>query len=192
MKTNNKHCQKCGAELTNAKAKICSSCGAKIAKPVFKKWWFWAIIILGVIVIGSSAGGGEDMPSSDTTVETESGNVGESETSAPSGKTYEEVDLQKMLDELNDNALKAEKTYQNKYIEVTGRIAGFDSDGSYITIEPVYADEWNFETVTCYIKKDAQLDFLLEKAKGDTVTIKGKVVSIGEFLGYSMNIDEIE
>ena len=96
-----------------------------------------------------------------------------------------------MLDDLDENAMKAESTYQNMYVEVTGKIVSFDSDGSYISIEPVNADEWNFDTVTCYIKTDAQRSVLMEKSKGDTVVIKGKIWSIGEFLGYSINIDEV-
>ena len=56
MKTNKKHCQKCGAEITDKKAKICSECGAKIRTPIFKKWWFWVIVVLGLAIIGSASG----------------------------------------------------------------------------------------------------------------------------------------
>lgn len=111
---------------------------------------------------------------------------------APSEVEYKKVDLQQMLDDLDANALKAEKTYQNAYVEVTGKIKNFDSDGSYISIEPVNADQWNFDSVMCYIKNDEQLDYLLEKSVGDTVTIKGKVKSIGEVLGYSIDMDSVE
>ena len=74
---------------------------------------------------------------------------------------------------------------------MVGKISNFDSDGKYISIEPVNADEWNFDRVQCYIKDDAQLDFLLEKEVGDSITVKGKIKSIGEVLGYSLNIDEV-
>ena len=105
---------------------------------------------------------------------------------------YEKVDLQTMLDELEANALKAEKTYQNKFVEVVGKISNFDSDGTYISIEPENADPFNFTSVMCYIKNDAQLNFLLEKEVGDTVTVKGKITSIGEVLGYSIKMDEVQ
>jgi hypothetical protein len=62
----------------------------------------------------------------------------------------------------------------------------------FFSIEPVNASEWNFETVMCYVKNKDQLNFLLEKSKGDQVTIKGKVISVGEVLGYSLKIDFIE
>ena len=37
----------------------------------------------------------------------------------------------------------------------------------------------------CYIKDD-------EKNVGDTVTVKGKVKSIGEVLGYQLDIKEVK
>ena len=137
---------------------------------IFKKWWFWVIVVLVIVAVGSGASGSTD---------------------AMGPVDYEVVDLQQMMDELDANALKAEKDYQNKYIQITCKIAVFDSDGEYISVEPVGADEWNLKTALCYIKTEEQLNFLLEKAIGDTITIKCKVKSIGEVFGYSFNIDEI-
>jgi RecJ-like exonuclease len=150
----------------------------KTKKPIYKKWWFWAIVIVAIVIISASAGGSET---------DDSGSTGTN-----SSVTYETVDLQTMLDDLESNALKAEKTYMNKYVEVVGKIVTFDSDGSYISIEPTNADEWNFDTVTCKIKNDAQLDFLLEKSVGDKVTVKGKITQVGEILGYTIKIEEIK
>lgn len=182
-----KNCPKCGKENED-KAALCVDCGVrlKIKKPLFKKWWFWVIVVMSIIIVTS-------MNSSDTS--DNSGNTGTQSQSTEQSKeqhTYEVVDLQTMLDELSNNAMKAEKTYQSKYVEVTGKICNFDSDGGYISIEPVNADEWNFDTVICYIKNQSQKEFLMEKSKGDTVVIKGKIKSIGELLGYSIDIDEIK
>ena len=138
-----------------------------------------------VAVIGSGVESDADEPldSTDTTV---------AETAdATDAISYEVVDLQQMMNELDANALKAEKTYQDMYVQITCKIANFDSDGKYISVEPVDADEWNFNTAMCYIKNEDQLNFLLEKAVGDTITIKGKVKSIGEVIGYSFDMDEI-
>ena len=177
MKFNEKHCQKCGAEIVDAKAKKCAACGATIKTPFFKKWWFWVIVALGVIIIGSASG--------------TSTNDGDAGSPSSNSTTYEVVDIQQMIDELGQNALKAENTYKNKYVQITGKIANFDSSGSYITIEAVSAGEFNFHTVMCYVKKDDQRNFLMEKSVGDVVTIKGKITSVGEVLGYSLNIDKI-
>ncbi len=177
MKTNKKYCKKCGAELTEVKSKKCPECGAKIKTPIFKKWWFWVIVVLGLFLIGSAAGGDAEDAGSDA--------------GADSSEKYEVVEIQTMIDDLKENALKAEKNYKNKNVQVKGKIANFDSSGSYITIEAVNAGEWNFDTIMCYIKNDDQRDFLMEKSVGDVVTVKGKIVSVGEVLGYSINISEI-
>ena len=103
---------------------------------------------------------------------------------------YEQVNLQDMLDELNTNALRAEEKYQGKHIEVTGEIRSFDSDGKYISIAPCDAPGLS-ERVMCYLADHTHKAFLLEKNEGDVVTIKGKVFSIGELIGYGVKIAEI-
>ena len=175
---------------------------SKQKKPLYDKWWFWVMIVLVIIIIAVSVGGGQragngssnagENPGSSQSTGGATSGTGSSLTSE-AGKeeiVYEKTDIQTMIDALQDNALKAEKTYQDQYIEVTGKISNFDSDGKYISIDPVN-NEWNLISVMCYIKNDDQRSFLLEKSKGDTVTIKGQVTSIGEVLGYSINIAEI-
>lgn len=104
---------------------------------------------------------------------------------------YEQVNLQDMLDELKTNALRAEETYQDMYVEITGKIDVFDSDGKYVSILPCDAPDWSFENVQCYLTDPAHKTFLLGKNVGDVVTIKGKVSSIGEIIGYHVDIAEI-
>ncbi len=180
-------CKNCGSEIDD-KAVVCTKCGVAVQKTkkkksLFKRWWFW--VIVGVLLIGIVAGssGGDSTSNNTPAGNNPSENV---------EIVYEQVDLRTMLDELDANALKAEKTYQDKYVEVRGKIANFDSDGSYISIEPVNADGWNFTTVMCYIKNDEQLNFLLDKSVGDTVTVQGKITSVGEILGYSLNIATVK
>lgn len=180
-------CRKCGREI-EGNARECSYCGTPVKrrKPVYKKWWFWVLMGLATIITLAAVGGSEEGETSGTdTPSTPSSSIVSEE------KVYEVVDLRKMIDELDENALKAERTYQDKYVEVVGVITNFDSDGSYISIEPVNADAWDFTSVTCDISNDEQLDFLLEKSVGDKITIKGQVTSIGEILGYSIEIDEV-
>lgn len=189
-------CQKCGAEYEGA---FCPNCQNQVntqygeprpipvkpKKPLYKKWWFWLIIVVVVIGIGSGAGNAGNSETTDA----------KSEVAVSTTKkeiTYEKVELRTMVDTLKSNALKAEKTYQDKYVEVTGKISNFDSDGSYISIKPVNADAYDFTTITCNIQNDEQRNYLLEKSVGDNVTIKGKVTSVGEVLGYSIKIDEVK
>ncbi len=179
MKNKQLKCKACGNEQVNPKMKRCPNCQAKLPTPIFKKWWFWVIIVVVVAVIGSGMGSAE--PSEN------GGSNG-----SPSTEQYEVVDIDTMIEALEQNALKAEKEYQNKKVEITGKIASFDSDGSYITIESVNAGQWNFDTIMCYIKNDEQREFLMNKSKGDTITVKGKITSVGEVLGYSINIDSVK
>jgi uncharacterized protein YpmS len=164
----------------------------KKKKSIFKKWWFWviiAVVVIGIISSTSSEPSTQSTPNNN--IETSNNDSSANKNNETSKKEYQKVDLQTIMDELTENALRAESKYQNAYIEFTGKIANFDSDGSYITVEPTNADEWNFDTIMCYIKSDDQKNFIIEKSVGDQVTIKGKVFSIGEVLGYSLNIDSI-
>ncbi|MBO5452961.1 MAG: hypothetical protein J6A69_03235 [Clostridia bacterium] len=177
-------CKKCNGEI-DKKAVVCVHCGCKIKKPLLKKWWFWAVIVILVIAIANMGGGEKTETTSNQqdnqTVETVQETV-----------TYETVELDVMFEDLKNNAMKAEKNYQNKNIEFTGKIKSFDSDGDYITVEPTNADEWNFDSAMCYMKNEEQKNYLIEKNVGDTVTIKGKVKTIGEIIGYSIDIAEVQ
>jgi hypothetical protein len=74
---------------------------------------------------------------------------------------------------------------------VTGRLATIDSDGKYISILPT-EDEWAFLGVQCYIQTDEQRSQVADLSKGDVLIVKGKITSVGEVLGYSLDIDSIE
>lgn len=174
------NCKKCGHEV-DKKAVICTECGCKIKKPIFKKWWFWVLIVAVVIAIANSSNNNESAPENDTTpVSNQTEEI-----------IYEVVDLQTMFDELKSNAMKAENNYQNKFVEFKCKIKSFDSDGAYVSVEPTNASEWNFDSATCHIKDETQKEFLLQKNVGDEINIKGKIISIGEVLGYSLDIKEV-
>lgn len=177
-------CKKCNGEIDN-KAVVCVHCGCKIKKPIYKKWWFWAAIIVLVIILASSVSNNNTDEGSNQTAEKTVESVEQS-------IVYEAVDLSVMFEDLKNNAMQAEKNYQGKYIEITAKIKSFDSDGKYISVEPTNADEWNFNYAMCYIKNEGQKAFLIEKNVGDIINIKGKVKSIGEVLGYSIDIEEVQ
>ncbi|MBQ4155868.1 MAG: hypothetical protein IJD90_03585 [Clostridia bacterium] len=180
-------CKKCGKEIDD-KAVMCPGCGCSIKpikKPILKRWWFWFIIVIVIFAV-AVAGGSSD----DSQTNTSSENSTTISTTVKK-QTYEKVDLRTMIDDLKENALKAEKTYQDKYVRINARITGFDSDGNYVSVEPVNAEQFDFTSVTCEINNDEQLNFLLEKSTGDTVVIKGQVTSVGELLGYTIVIDDV-
>lgn len=174
------NCKKCGQEI-DKKAVVCTNCGCKVKKPFYKKWWLWGMVAVVLVVIGTSGGNNESTSNSGTNFVA----------NTTEEITFEVVDLQAMFDELDENAMKAESHYQKKHVEFECKIKSFDSDGTYISVEPVGASEWNFSSAMCYIKNEAQKSFLIEKNVGDTITIKGKVKSIGEVLGYTIDINEV-
>lgn len=103
---------------------------------------------------------------------------------------YETVDIKDLLDDLDANALRAEQTYNGKRIEVSGKLNNIDSSGDYISICK-FNDDWGFDSIHCSITDPSQLDFIAGINKGDAVTIRGEITSVGEILGYSMDIHEI-
>lgn len=89
-----------------------------------------------------------------------------------------------------DNALGASDKYKGQYLEITGRLGNIDSSGKYISL---YSDdEYAIIGVQCQIKNDEQRSKVASMTKGDTVTLKGKCTTVGEVLGYSVDIEEIE
>lgn len=181
-------CKQCKNEI-DKKAVVCIHCGCKVKKPFYKKWWFWALLV--VVCIGASSGNNKKETSSPAT-ETAATATTQSSVKQENTISYEPLNLLTMMEELKANAMKAEKNYQNKHIEITAKIQSFDSNGKYITVKPTNAGEWDFETAMCYTKNENQRDFLIEKNVGDIVTIQGKVKSVGEVLGYSIDIDNIK
>ena len=61
-----KVCKNCGQTI-DKKAVICTSCGVKTNKPIFKKWWFWAIAVIIVITIGTSNNTGNNNTTNNNT-----------------------------------------------------------------------------------------------------------------------------
>jgi len=179
-KKNTKLCPNCGNEVVK-EAIVCPGCGValkKAKKPFYKKWWVWAIVVIAVIVVATSGGNNETTPTTSNEA-TQEQNI-----------EYTAYTADQLIKDLNENALKAEKTYKDQYVELTGKLSIIDSDGSYISLGST--DPWEFTTITCYIKNDAQLEKIMEMSKDDTVVLTGKITSVGEVLGYNLDIIEIK
>ncbi len=187
-----KICKYCKTEIPKD-AKICPNCRKK------QKGKLGLIIgiIVVVLILAAAFGGGKGADSSsnttptdkaDTTVTKDSTEA--SEEQATEEKEYIAVTKQELSDALDANALKAADTYKDKYLEVSGYLDNIDSSGDYITIN-AGSDDYTFVNVQCYIKNDDQKAIIMEMNSGDPLTIKGKCTDVGEFLGYSISIEEI-
>ena len=175
------NCKHCGAEIAS-KAKVCPQCGGKNLPPVYKRGWFIALCVV-IIVAAISSSGGSKAPSP----------AGDSSGSASASTIeveYTVCTTDEMINLLDSNALKAENTYNDAYVEVTGRLSNIDSDGDYISLAPI-KDTLSFNSVMCYIKNDTQLQQVIDMSVDDKVTVRGQIKSVGELMGYSLNIIEI-
>lgn len=173
-----KKCSVCEKEIAK-NAKTCPSCGAKQKKPIWTKWWIWTIIIIVIIAIASSGGENESTNStnSDNQIKQEENIV------------YEEYTVSQMVDDLSSNAMAAEQKYAGKHLQISGKLEVIDSDGKYISLSPANND-FSLTNVQCNLKNDEQKAYVATLSKGDTITVKVKIKSIGEILGYQADIIE--
>ncbi|WP_299575591.1 hypothetical protein [uncultured Leptotrichia sp.] len=153
-------------------------------KPFYKKWWFILLVVL--VVLGAISNKKEG------TTKTESNQTQSSVTKEETKKevVYEKITAKKLLDDLKNNALKAEQTHNKKEYEITGEISVIDAQGKYISINPI-GDDFVLTGIQAYVKNDEQKKVVAELSKGDKITVKGKIKDVGEVMGYTVDIDEI-
>lgn len=186
-----KNCKECGTEISGS-AKVCPKCG-KDQRNFFQKHVVLTIILV-VIVLGIAFGGSGDNNTSNT-VQTNGGtSTGDSNSketeNTPVQIEYTAVDIDTMEEALKNNAAAAKDTYIDKYFEITGKLSTIDSDLKYISLRSL-TDDFDLTGVQCYIKNDEQKEIVKTLSKGDTIVVKGKIKSVGEVLGYSLDITEI-
>lgn len=192
---NTKVCKHCQSEIPK-KAKICPVCKKKQGLP---KWAIVLIVILVLGAIGSASGGNSD--NSETTTTSQSSIANETQNSTPEVKEvetesepeieYTAVDVDTMMDDLQSNAMKAEDNYNDKYLEITGRLAVIDSDGKYISVFS-QSNEFAILGVQCFIKDEDAKAKVMDMSIGDTVTLKVHIKEVGEVMAYVADIIEIE
>lgn len=183
-------CKHCGAEIA-AGAKTCPKCGGKNKKPIYKRVWFWILIAVLVLGIGGAAGGSGGSGDSSTASSNEQSEAATEEKQEEPKIEYQDASVETLFDELDNNAMNASDNYKGQYLSITGVLGTIDSNGSYFSLESDN-DNYMFQSVTCYIQNDEQLEKVKTLSKGDTITVKGKVTDVGEVLGYYLDIDSIE
>lgn len=154
----------------------------KKKKPFYKRIWFIILIIIIIAGIGMTMGGESDSPQN---AEPDAAQQQEEKI------TYEAYDVDQLLNDLDNNAMKASETYKDQYVKLTGFLGTIDSDGSYISIMPLH-DEFAILGVQCYLTDDAQKKVISELSSGDKIIVKGKITEVGEIMGYSLDMDAIK
>lgn len=191
-KEGTKLCKYCKSEIP-AGAKICPNCRKKQGKSGCLIAIIAVVVILVLVGI-ASGGGSDDKTSSSSSQGSTTAQSSSSATSSASSEetvTYTAYTVDEMMDDLNTNAMNASDKYKNQYIEITGKLQSIDSDGKYISVLPEN-EEFAIIGVSCYIKSDEQKDVIKTKTMGDTITLRGKCTSVGDVLGYSLDIDSID
>jgi hypothetical protein len=147
---------------------------AKASRPWFKKKRFWMLGIIGLVVVFNLAGsGGGDSGSQSN----------QSSTEEVSEEPAIEVTADKLITDLEENALAAANTYEGKKVIVTGKLSNIDASGDYFSLKG--NDDFSFTNVQIFIN-DSLLDTVSTFKKGQSVTVTGEVTDVGELLGYSI------
>jgi hypothetical protein len=186
-----KACRECGMEVSSG-AKNCPHCGIDQRNWFIRHKIITAILVVIALVILSSLGGDD--------AEKEPKTANNKQVTEASGKAQEKeevkeppmvVSAKKLLEDLENNALQASNTYKGKYVEVTGRLGSIDSGGDYFILEPG-GDYFTFITsVSCDISEE-HLDAVANLKKGQQLTVVGTVTSVGEVMGYDIEVESIK
>jgi hypothetical protein len=146
-------------------------------RPWFKKKRFWAIGVV-VLVIAMQAGGGSSDSNNSAT---------DTATKAPA-EPATEVTAQKLITDLEGNALNAKTTWEDKRVKITGIVYNIDASGDYFSLRG--DDEFSFTNVTVNID-ESLVGAVSAFTIGQEVTVTGKITGVGEILGYSVDAESI-
>ena len=110
----------------------------------------------------------------------------------PNENGYIQCTAIELMDLLNINVHKARKAYKGKDVELTGYIISIDHDKNTVNVGAMSENyEYILETVRCNITNDGVRSQISRLTHDDYVMVRGKVVSVNEFLGYTIDIESI-
>ncbi|MBR0150855.1 MAG: hypothetical protein IJP89_05790 [Synergistaceae bacterium] len=95
-----------------------------------------------------------------------------SDATASGDESFERVSVETLGEAFEANPYRAQKTYQGKNLEVSGKIYGFKS----INKEPIIYFIYSQREVNCYVSENDPL--IAEVTKGENATIRGYVSEV--------------
>lgn len=99
------------------------------------------------------------------------------------------VTVDELYNELDNNALKASSTYNNKYIELKGKISNIDAQGEYFNLSPL-DDEYSWDSVSCKFSEE-YIATVMNFSEGNEIVVRGTVSDVGEIFGYTLDVELI-
>lgn len=107
-------------------------------------------------------------------------------------KEYVETTASALMDDLNTNALRAKKKYNNRNVAIkNAKIDVIDSNGDYFTVCPPEVDV-QIIPILINIQSEKQREQLSNMDVGQIVTVYGTVTHVGESMGYAIDLDNFE
>lgn len=164
----------------------------KASRPWFKKKRFWLLGLIAVIIIFAVAtsGGDDATPSDEVSSGASNGAAqGADEKQEAAEEPAVEVTAEKLIADLESNALAAANEYKGKNVIVTGNVSNIDASGDYFSITG--GDEFTLTSVMIQID-ESHLDTVSKFSEGQEVTVTGKVTDVGEVMGYTIDAETID
>ena len=143
---------------------------------MFMKKYLYSVLVMALFAIGFAAS--DDSDSSNVVSE-----------DVPT--SMESVTAEQMLSDLEQNPMRAQKLYSDKWFEIVGTLGNMDSEGKYFSLE---GPDFSLISVQCQIPRDKKEEFtnkLINMSKGTRISVKGKVTDMGEVMGYKVAIVEL-
>ena len=137
--TQTKQCKKCKEKISQ-KAKKCPKCGARQGMRV----WAIVLIVLGSFIVL----GGLFSDKSKLNESKNDSSVTTTNQSTTKAIEYTKVSIDDLEDELEKNAAAAKEKYNNKHLEITGKLGTIDSDLKYISVVSE-TNEWDLTGIHC-------------------------------------------
>lgn len=140
------------------------------------KKYLYSVLVMALFAIGFAASDDSD-----------SSNVVSEEVPT----SMESVTAEQMLSDLEQNPMRAQKLYSDKWFEIVGTLGNMDSEGKYFSLE---GPDFSLISVQCQIPRDKKEEFtnkLINMSKGTRISVKGKVTDMGEVMGYKVAIVEL-
>ena len=118
--------------------------------------------------------------------------LGTTDGSDTAKKEYVETTASALMDDLNTNALRAKKKYNNRNVAIkNAKIDVIDSNGDYFTVCPPEVDV-QIIPILINIQSEKQREQLSNMDVGQIVTVYGTVTHVGESMGYAIDLDNFE